>query len=197
MIRAAIYTRVSTIEQAEEGYSLAAQLRTLTKLCNNHKYTVTAVYTDEGISGKDIKHRPQMCALMDAVRRDEVDIIVIWALSRLTRSVADLYGIWGVCVKHNCDILSATEAFDTSTSVGRAMMGMLGIFAQMEREITADRVRAALEERARDGARTCSQVIGYDMLGTDSLKINPAEAEYVRFIFSEYIKRKKSFGSCR
>ena len=66
------------------------------------------------------------------------------------------------------------------------MMGMLGVFAQMEREFTAERVSAAIAERAAQGKRTCNEVLGYDLDGKDSLKINPAEAERVRYIFDRY-----------
>lgn len=68
------------------------------------------------------------------------------------------------------------------------MMGMLGIFAQMEREFTAERVSAAIAERAAQGKRTCNEVLGYDLDGKDSLKINPAEAERVRYIFDRYLE---------
>lgn len=98
------------------------------------------MYEDAGISGKDIKHRPAMQQLLADVRAGKHDLVVVWALSRLTRSVADLYGIWGVMQAHGCDLVSYTEAFDTSTPVGRAMIGLLGVFAQMEREITGERV---------------------------------------------------------
>ena len=69
-------------------------------------------------------------------------------------------------------------------------MGLLGVFAQMEREITAERVRAAMEERAAQGKRTCHSVLGYDLDGSDSLVPNPQEAEIIRYIFSKYLEHK-------
>ena len=68
------------------------------------------------------------------------------------------------------------------------MMGMLGVFAQMEREITAERVKAAMMERAAQGKRTCHEVLGYDLDGSDSFRINPIEAERVRYIFQRYLE---------
>ena len=182
---AAIYIRVSTAEQAEEGYSLPAQERQLRKWCDDHEHVVYNVYADEGISGKDIKHRPAMLQLLKDAESDAFEIIVFWSLSRFTRSVADLYDTWGMLQKHGIGIVSLTEGFDASTPMGRAMMGMLGIFAQMEREITAERVLAAMDERARQGFRTSSRVLGYDT-ADDSLRVNVDEASKVIWMFSSY-----------
>lgn len=182
---AAIYTRVSTLDQAREGYSLEAQRKALTDWCLQRGHGPPAVYEDAGISGKDIKHRPAMQQLLDDVRAGKYDLVVVWALSRLTRSVADLYSIWGMMQAHGCDLVSYTEAFDTSTPVGRAMMGLLGVFAQMEREITGERVAAAMRERAMQGKRTCSEVLGYDTT-PGGLRVNPAEAARVLEIYRIY-----------
>ena len=73
--------------------------------------------------------------------------------------------------------------------MGRAMMGILGVFAQMERELTSERVSAAMLERATQGKRTASGILGYDLEG-DTLKVNPQEAEIVRYIFAKYIEHK-------
>lgn len=186
--RVAIYTRVSTLDQAREGYSLAAQKRVLTKWCKERKHEIIGYYTDEGISGKDIQHRPDMQRLLEDVKSDEIDIILIWALSRFTRSVADLYNMWNTLNEHNCGLVSYTEAFDATTIAGRGLMGMLAVFAQMEREYTIERVRSAMVERAVQGKRTCNEVLGYDLDGKDSFTINPVEAERVRYIFRKYIE---------
>lgn len=182
---AAIYTRVSTLDQAREGYSLEAQRKALTDWCIQRGHGPPTVYEDAGISGKDIRHRPAMRQLLDEVRAGKHDLVVVWALSRLTRSVADLYSIWGMMQAHGCDLVSYTEAFDSSTPVGRAMMGLLGVFAQMEREITGERVAAAMRERAMKGKRTCSEVLGYDAM-PGGLRVNPAEASRVLEIYRVY-----------
>lgn len=185
---AAIYIRVSTLDQAREGYSLAAQRKALTAWANNHGYTVYNVYADEGISAKDIEHRPAMRRLLEDATSEQFDVVVVWALSRLTRSVADLYNTWDLLQSSHISLISYTETFDTSTPAGRAMMGLLGVFAQMEREITAERVKAAMAERAAQGKRTCNDVLGYDLVGTDSLRINEAEADRIRYIFDRYLE---------
>lgn len=187
-MRAAIYIRVSTLDQAREGYSLAAQRKTLTDWCVSRGHEIYSVYADEGISGKDIAHRPACKTMLDDAYSEKFDIILIWALSRFTRSVADLYDTWDKLSRHNVSIVSCTEGFDTSIPTGRAMMGVLGVFAQMERELTAERVSFALAERASQGKRTCSDVLGYDPKGKDDLVINETEAEIVRLIFSKFIE---------
>ncbi len=186
----AIYIRVSTLDQAREGYSLEAQEKALRKWCADRGYDVYDLYADRGISGKDIDHRPEMRRLLQDATQGKYNIILFWALSRFTRSVSDLYQTMELLQAHNIDMVSYTEAFDTSTPMGRAMIGIVGVFAQLERELTGERVAAAAAERAAQGKRTCNEVLGYDLDGKDTFKINPAEAEYVRFCFTEYLKRK-------
>ena len=186
---AALYIRVSTLDQAREGYSLAAQQAALEAWAREHNY-VSALYRDAGISGKDIDHRPAVRQLLADVEAGGISVVAVWALSRFTRSVADLYDMWEILDAHRVGLTSYTEAFDTNTPTGRAMMGLLGVFAQMEREVTAERVRAAMAERAAQGKRTCSCVLGYDLDGTDSLVPNPGEAEMVRYIFAKYVEHR-------
>lgn len=186
----AVYIRVSTLDQAREGYSLEAQEKTLRKWCDERKYEVFDLYADKGISGKDIEHRPDMNRLLKDAKEGKFDIVLFWALSRFTRSVSDLYSTMEKFQKWGVDMVSYTEAFDTSTPMGRAMIGIVGVFAQLERELTSERVSAAMAERASQGKRTCSEILGYDLDGKDSFKINDKEAEYVRFCFNEYLLRK-------
>lgn len=188
--RVAIYIRVSTLDQAREGYSLEAQEKTLRKWCEEHKYEVVNLYADKGISGKDIEHRPDMNRLLKDAKEKKFDIVLFWALSRFTRSVSDLYSTMEKFQRWDVAMVSYTEAFDTSTPMGRAMIGIVGVFAQLERELTSERVSAAMAERAAQGKRTCSEILGYDLDGKDSFKINKKEAEYVRFCFTEYLLRK-------
>lgn len=189
-IKVAIYIRVSTLDQVKEGYSLEAQEKTLRKWCDDRKYEVFELYADKGISGKDIEHRPDMNRLLRDAKEGKFDIVLFWALSRFTRSVSDLYSTMEKFQKWNVDMVSYTESFDTSTPMGRAMIGIVGVFAQLERELTSERVSAAMAERASQGKRTCSEILGYDLYGKDSFKINEKEAEYVRFCFTEYLLRK-------
>lgn len=187
----AIYIRVSTLDQAREGYSLAAQRRVLEDYCAKVGEEVYKVYADEGISGKDIKHRPAFRELIEDAKARKFETICVWALSRFTRSVSDLYKVSEILTAHGIRLVSITEGFDTRTPTGRAMMGVIGVFAQMERELTAERVTLAMTERARQGKRTCSDVLGYERDGKDGLKIVDEEAAVVRLIFEKYIAYEK------
>lgn len=187
---AAIYIRVSTLDQAREGYSLEAQEEALSKWCREHGYEVYDLYADKGISAKDMEHRPDLQRLMRDAKSGCFNMVVFWALSRFTRSVIDLYDTMTKFRDWNIAMMSFTESFDTSTPMGRAMIGIVGVFAQLERELTGERVRAAMAVRAAKGKRTCSEILGYDLDGKDSFKINRREAEYVRYCFDAYLERK-------
>ena len=188
--RVAIYARVSTEEQAEHGYSIDAQKRTLRKWCELNGYEIYDIYADEGISGKDISHRPNMLRLLEDAKCKRFNLVLFWALSRFTRSVNDLYNTMELFERLGISMISYTEPFDTSSPIGRAMIGIVGIFAQLERELTGERVSLAMEERAVKGKRTCNEILGYDIIGKDSFLINESEAEYVKFCFKEFLKCK-------
>ncbi len=189
-VRVALYIRVSTLDQAREGFSLDAQEKALRKWCADRRYKIYELYADKGISGKDIDHRPDINRLLHDAEAGKFNMVLFWALSRFTRSVTDLYYTMERFKKWNVDMVSYTEQFDTSTPMGRAMIGIVGVFAQLERELTSERVSTAMAERASQGKRTCSEILGYDLDGKDSFKINEKEAEYVRFCFEEYLLRK-------
>lgn len=186
---AAIYIRVSTREQTD-GYSLDSQQRILLDFCKAKKYDVYKIYADEGISAKDIKHRPGMLQLLGDARNKKFNAILIWKLTRFTRNIADLTTSCEMLDKLGISLMSYSEAFDGGTPAGRMVRSMLGSVAQFEREVISENVYMGMLERARQGKRTCGNVLGYDLLGKDSLKINEKEAEYVRFIFDNYLKRK-------
>ena len=129
-----------------------------------------------------------MMQLLDDAQSGRFDTVLIWALSRFSRSVPDLYNALSLFERRSIDLISLTEPFDTSTPMGRAMIGIVGVFAQLERELTAERVRAAMAERAAQGKRTCNEVLGYDLDGKDGLIINDEGAEVVRYIYNRYLE---------
>lgn len=186
---AALYTRVSTRKQAEEGYSLAAQRRALTEWAEQRGYK-PEYYEDAGISAKDIAHRPEMQRLIEDVKAGQVQMVMVWSLSRSFRSMGDLCNTHQLLSSRGVGFASYTESFDSATPTGRLVMHILGAVAQVERENTAERVAAAMEERALQGKRTCSCVLGYDLAGADSLAPNPREAEIIRYIYSKYLEHK-------
>ena len=179
----AIYIRVSTLDQAREGYSLKMQEQTLREWCKEKGYIIYDLYADRGISGKDFNHRPDMLRLMRDAKDGCFNSVVFWALSRFTRSVQDLYNTLDKFQKWGVSMVSYTEAFDTSTPMGRAMIGIVGVFAQLEREITSERVAAAMQMRAAQGKRTCSEILGYDKKGKDIKVIDIHEVSVIADYF--------------
>lgn len=186
-IIAAIYTRVSTREQALEGYSLDAQERLLVEYCQSRKYKIYKIYSDEGISAKDIKHRPGMLSLLLDAKEKKFDLIIVWKLTRFSRSLSDLTVTCEMLDKLGICLVSYSEAFDSATPAGRMVRSMLGTVAQFEREVVGENVSMAMLERAKQGKRTCSEILGYDPLGKDSFSINPKEAIYVNFAHDNFL----------
>lgn len=189
-IKAAIYIRVSTSGQAEEGYSLDAQERLLTDYCRARKYEIYQIYRDEGISAKDITHRPGMLSLLADAEDKKFDMILVWKLTRFSRNLADLAVACDKLDKRGVTLVSYSEAFDSRTPAGRMVRSMLGTVAQFEREVISENTRLGMRERAEQGKRTCSFVLGYDRDGKDSLKINDEEARRITFIYNSYEIRK-------
>jgi DNA invertase Pin-like site-specific DNA recombinase len=149
--RVAVYARVSTDGQTTEN-----QQRELHVAVERNGWTIAAEYIDHGISGaKGRKDRPQFDALLRAVARKEVDVVAAWSVDRLGRSLQDLVGFLSDLQAKNVDLYLHQQALDTSTPSGKAMFGMLGVFAEFERSIIQGRVRAGLAR-----ARAKGKVLG-------------------------------------
>jgi len=145
----AIYARVSTDGQTTEN-----QQRELHAVVERNGWTIAAEYVDHGISGaKGRKERPQFDALLRAVARREVDVVAAWSVDRLGRSLQDLVGFLSDLQAKNVDLYLHQQALDTSTPSSKAMLGMLGVFAEFERSIIQERVKAGLA-RARAKGKT-------------------------------------------
>lgn len=190
MVKAAIYTRVSTVEQAREGYSLAAQEKTLRAFCKARKYEIAEIYSDEGISGGTIIKRPGMLKMLADAREKKFDIILVWKLTRFSRSLKDLVNTCDEMEKLGVYLQSYSESFDGKTPAGRLMRGVIGLMGQFEREVLSENVALGLNERAMRGLRTCSQVMGYDIIKGGDMIINQCEARIVEFVFGKYLERK-------
>lgn len=183
----AIYIRVSTREQAEEGYSLDAQQRLLLDYCRIKKYDIYKIYADEGISAKDAKSRPGFLNMMKDAKERKFNIILVWKLTRFSRNMLDLITACETLDKSKVSLVSYSEAFDSGTPAGRMVRSMLGTVAQFEREVISENVSMGLLERAKQGKRTCTQILGYDIDGHDSFTINQSEAEFVNFVHDSYL----------
>jgi DNA invertase Pin-like site-specific DNA recombinase len=147
--RVALYARVSTDGQTTEN-----QRRELRAAVERHGWTIAVEYIDHGISGaKGRRDRPQFDALLHAVARKEFDVVAAWSVDRLGRSLQDLVGFLSDLQSKKIDLYLHHQALDTSTPSGKAMFGMLGVFAEFERSIIQERVKAGLA-RARSKGTT-------------------------------------------
>lgn len=190
ILRTGIYLRVSTEEQAKEGFSINAQKEKLTSYANINDWEIYDFYIDDGISGKNITDRPSVNRLIEDVKSGKVNNVLIYKLDRLTRSVKDLINLIELFEEHNCSFNSVTEKLDTSNAVGRMFIKIIGIFAEFERENLAERVSFGYEQKTREGNYTNTNgVNGYDyIVGTGELVVNELEKDIVNRIFDLYLE---------
>lgn len=178
-IKVVIYVRVSTQEQAKEGYSIGEQIDRLKKYCEAMGWEIVRIFIDPGYSGGSTD-RPGITEMIEFIETNNVDKVVVYKLDRLSRSQKDtLYLIEDVFLKHNTDFVSMNENFDTSTPFGRAMIGILAVFAQLEREQIKERMTMGKEARAKEGKWVGGRYIpiGYDYDSpNDLLVVNDYEA---------------------
>lgn len=147
--RIALYTRVSTDNQTTEN-----QRRELIAVAERMGWQIVAEFEDQGISGaKGRDQRPAFDALMKAIARREIDLVASWAVDRLGRSLQDLVGFLNEINAKGVDLYLHQQALDTSTPSGRAMFGMLSVFADFEREMIRSRIKAGLARSDKKAGR--------------------------------------------
>lgn len=188
--KVAIYVRVSTTNQAEEGYSIDEQKDKLKSYCVIKDWNIYEIYTDGGFSGSNTE-RPALEKLIKDAKSRKFDTVLVYKLDRLSRSQKDtLYLIEDVFLKHDISFFSLQENFDTSSPFGKAMIGLLSVFAQLEREQIKERMQLGKVGRAKSGKAMAwiTPPFGYDYNSTDgTLTLNPVQAPIVKIIFDEYI----------
>lgn len=186
----ALYVRVSTEAQAEEGFSVGAQTERLIGYCTAMGWNDYELYIDGGFSGSNL-NRTAMQRMIEDVQNKKLKSILVYKLDRLSRSQKDtLYLIEDVFMPNNVDFISLNESIDTSSPYGRAMIGILSAFAQLERENIFMRTRMGMLERVKKGywmggGRT---PYGYDYDSDAGILIPNADATNVRKIYELYIK---------
>ena len=191
-IRCAIYTRKSSEEGLElEFNSLDAQREACEAFIKSQKHEgwtlIETAYDDGGYSGGTIK-RPAFLRLLDDIRADKVDIVVVYKIDRLTRSLMDFSKIVEVFDAHNTSFVSITQQFNTTTSMGRLTLNMLLSFAQFEREVTSERLRDKFEASRQKGMYLHGTgPIGYKK-HEKSLIEDKKTSPTVRLIFEKYIE---------
>lgn len=181
-IRAVIYARVSTEEQAREGFSIAAQLAELQKYAEQHDFEIVDRYVDEGTSGKSIKGRPQLIRLLKDAEKQKFQVVMLYKLDRLARKLRDQLEIGDTLFNFNIELVSLKENFDTSTPTGIMTFQMFGMIAELERSNIIERGKLGQEQRAREGKYNGGVVLGYNNINKE-LVINESEAVIVKKIF--------------
>lgn len=187
--KAALYVRVSTDAQREEGYSIDAQMDMLSAYCRSKQIAAYEFYVDGGFSGSSVE-RPEIQRLIADVNRGAVSSVVVYKLDRLSRSQKDtLYLIEDVFNPHEVGFVSLNENMDTSTPIGRAMLGIMSAFAQLERETIRERTRMGMKERVKNGYWMGGGKIpfGYDYDREKGILVPNADSVKVRRIYELYL----------
>lgn len=193
MKKAALYIRVSTHYQVDKD-SLPFQRQELINYC---KYVLEiddyVIFEDAGFSGKNMQ-RPQLQLMMRRIRSGEFSHLLVWKIDRISRNLLDFCDMYEELKKYNVAFISKNEQFDTSSAMGEAMLKIILIFAELERKLTAERVKAIMLSRAEKGFWNGAKVpFGYDYdETTKKLKINKHKAELIKFIFNLYLKKKST-----
>ena len=184
MKRVALYMRVSTQEQAENGNSLEFQKEKLEAYCKIHEYKIVGEYVDAGVSGAKF-NRPALDRLKDDV--DKIDIVLIYKLDRLSRSIKDTMLLIEDFFKPNkIDLISLSENFDTTQAIGMATVGMLSTFAQLERDTIKQRMVAGKIQSVKNGNYINNVPFGYIKENKKLVK-DEKTRECVEFIFEKLL----------
>jgi len=199
-VRCAIYTRKSTDEGLDKEFNtLEAQREAGENYVRSQKHQGWVIiperYDDGGFSGGNI-NRPALKKLMSDVEDGKIDMIVVYKIDRLTRSLADFSKLIEVLDKHKCSFVSVTQNFNTYDSMGRLTLNVLLSFAQFEREVGAERIRDKVAASRKKGMWMGGNVpLGYDVVNK-KLIVNPKEAKIVQAIFDKYCRCKSERDVC-
>ncbi len=183
--RAAIYTRVSTEDQAKEGFSLDAQLEKLRSYCKARDWEIAGEYVDDGYSGRNVK-RPAYHKMIEEIKR--WDTLLVIKMDRIHRNSKNFMMMMEYLKKEGKEFVSMTESLDTSTAMGRFVMDIIQRIAQLESEQIGERVYIGMEQKAKTNGGVLGFNIpyGYDYIN-GKLIINQNESIYVKNIFQNYL----------
>ena len=196
-INCSIYTRKSTEHGLDMEFNSlqnqeeACKAYILSQAFNGWEYYKT--YSDGGISGGTME-RPGLNTLLNDIRAGQIQVVVVYKVDRLSRSIIDFHKMMQEFDKYGCNFVSITQSFDTSNSMGKLTLNMLLSFAQFEREVSAERVRDKIAASKAKGLwMGGTPPIGYDANGRQ-LIVNEGEAQLVRLIFQKYIETENMFA---
>jgi site-specific DNA recombinase len=187
-MKCAVYVRVSTEEQAKEGYSLAAQTDKIIEYIKNKGWTYSEIYSDEGYSAAS-RRRPALSKMLADAAQRRFEAVLVYRIDRLSRNLKDLIEIVEELAKNGAGFKSITELIDTTTPEGRLMFHQFGSFAQYERELIAQRTGLGRSRRLKLGLWPggCAP-FGYKLVDS-KLQIVEKEAKLVRLMFELYLNK--------
>ena len=193
-----LYVRVSTERQSElKDGSLDTQTdrlkqyigfreKSLVDDTKSTKWKAVEIYREEGKSGKNIE-RPALQKLLSDIKAGLINTVLSTKMDRITRSLIDFYKLNEIFTKYNVDFISLEESFDTSTPMGKAMLKMTLIWAELEREQTSHRTKEKMFWRAQQGLWNGGQILGYNLVDK-KLVVNKDEAKTVNLMFKKYLE---------
>ena len=187
---AGIYIRVSTEDQAREGFSLGEQKEKLEALCKYKGYEVYKVYKDAGISAKDITHRPQFQQMLEDMKAGKINYIVAYKLDRVTRSVKDLETLISTLEQYHCYLICDRDDVNTSTANGRFFVRMLTVLSQLEIEIVSERTKFGLGGAIKAGHIPGPCPFGYYRDSDKTIKVDISTKDIVIRIYQLYLEGK-------
>ena len=187
---AGIYIRVSTEDQAREGFSLREQEEKLRQLCKYKDFEIYKVYKDAGISAKNMKDRPAFQEMLEDMKAGKLNYIVAYKLDRVTRSVRDLEVLITTLEDYHCFLICDRDDVNTSTANGRFFVRMLTVLSQLEIEIVSERTKFGLNGAIKSGHIPGKCPFGYYRDTDKTLKINNSTKDLVERIFEMYLEGK-------
>lgn len=193
----ALYSRVSTSEQSEHGYSIHEQEQVLIKeVVKNYPGYDYETYIDSGISGKNIEGRPAMKRLLQDVKDNKIEMVLSWKLNRVSRSMRDVFNIIHEFKEHGVGYKSISENIDTSNASGEVLVTMFGLIGSIERQTLISNVKFSMNSKARSGEAITGRLLGYrlslnPLTQKNDLVIDENEANIVREIFDLYLNHNK------
>ncbi|MCC0563799.1 recombinase family protein [Brevibacillus borstelensis] len=182
------YIRVSTGVQAREGFSLDNQVVEIKNKCKKEEWELLRIFDDKGISGALLNERPGLIEMMKFIKENNVDYLVIYKFSRLSRNIENLFLITKQLEDTSTHLVSTSDNINTEGPMGKAFMILTGLFAEMERDNIIEQVKGGMSQKAKEGEWNGGTApLGYDLV-EKKLIINEEEARTVKFIYTEYLK---------
>lgn len=190
---AGIYIRVSTEDQAREGFSLGEQEEKLRQLCKYKEFEIFKIYKDAGISAKDMEHRPGFQEMLEDMKQGKINYIVAYKLDRVTRSVRDLELLITELEKYDCYLICDRDDVNTSTANGRFFVRMLTVLSQLEIEVVSERTKFGLSGAIKAGHLPGTCPIGYYRDKDKRIRVDDSTKDIVKRIFNMYLEGKSYY----